>query len=92
MAVNQNDLEAAALAYFGLKRERDIARAKALREQSGGSADSRAAAALLAIENTEMYRKFVEAEANYESLKLAQRSLADRASIGQSILRAQKAA
>ena len=92
MATNQNALEAAAMTFYSCKREVDVERAKATLRQKGGTVAEREAQALLEVSSGDLWQKFVPAEAAYESLKLAQRSLADRASIGQSILRAQKAA
>ncbi|MBS3928033.1 MAG: hypothetical protein KGZ65_06175 [Sphingomonadales bacterium] len=86
---NERELSGAATAYFGLKRERDVARAQALLEADGKNSDARNAQALLQIENTDLYREFVQAEAAYEGLALAQKSLIARATIGQSLLRAQ---
>lgn len=91
MAENQNELEDAARDYFTLRRERDVQRAKLLATTpKTGTVDDRKAQVLLQMENTDLWRAFVAAEGNYESLKLAQFSLRDRASIGQSILGFQK--
>lgn len=87
-ATNQNDLESAAMNYYQYKRETDVERAKAFLTAEG-SVQAREAQALVAVSNSDLWRNFVSAEAAYESLKLAQRSLSDRGSIGQSLLRAQ---
>lgn len=87
MAENQNALEAAAFDYFGLKRERDLARAKSLLRQDGGTVAEREARATVEVSSGDIWNRFVAAEASYESLKAAQKSLADRASIGQTLLR-----
>lgn len=89
MATNQNELEKAAMTYFSCKREVDVEQAKAINRQEGGTVDSRKAQALIELSAGDLWQRFVPAEAAYETLKLAQKSLADRASIGQSILRAQ---
>lgn len=89
MATNQNELEPAATNYYTYKREVDVLRAKTLLTLEGGTVDSRHARVTEIIASSDLWEAFVSAEAAYESLKLAQRSLADRASIGQSILRAQ---
>lgn len=88
LATNQNSLESAAMDYHSYKREVDVARAKAFLNAEG-SVQAREAQALVAVSHGDLWRNFVSAEAAYESLKLAQRSLSDRASVGQSLLRAQ---
>lgn len=96
LAENQNALEDAASAYFAAKRWRDVKRATILLSKAGGTIAEREAETLVQLANSEetkeLYAGFVAAESSYESLKLAQRSLEARASIGQSILRAQNAA
>lgn len=89
LATNQNALESAAFSYFSLKRERDIARAKALLAQQGGTVAEREAKALIEVASGDIWEQFVSAEAAYEGLRLAQKSLSDRAMIGMSILRSQ---
>lgn len=91
MATNQNALETAAMDYSAYKREVDVAKAKTF-QTAEGSVQSREAQALIAVSASDLWQVFVSAEAAYESLKLAQRSLSDRGSIGQSLLRAQAAA
>lgn len=88
MATNQNALERAAMDYFSYKREIDVERSKALLTVEGTVAEREAKATQI-VAASDLWQAFVRAEAAYESLRAAQRSLADRASIGQSILRAQ---
>ncbi len=92
MALNQNDLEHAAMDYFTYKREVDVLRAKTLRTIESGTVAEREARVTEIVAASDLWGTFVKAEAAYESLRLAQRSLGDRASIGQSILRTQQRA
>lgn len=56
----------------------------------GPNADSRKAFALVAaIEQDELYERLTDAEARFDALRVVMRTLETRASIGQSILRAQ---
>ena len=90
MATAQNELEDAAMTYFKLKHEWNRRMAIALRKAEGANAGVRESNALIEVTTDDVfYMNFVAAEATYEALKLSQRSRADRASIGQSILRAQ---
>ncbi len=79
----QNDYEAAALAWFTAKREREKARASAFLTAKGSVA---ARDAIAAVESALVG---APSEAVYEALKAKVRVLETRASIGQSILRAQ---
>lgn len=95
LAENQNGLEGAAHDYFSLKRWRDLKRAKILLSKSGGTIAEREAETLVQLSESEAtkddYARFIVAEAMFESMKLAHKSLDARASIGQSILKAQTA-
>lgn len=83
LATRQNDLENAAFKWYTEKRERERAYAHAYIEATG-TVDERKSHATQAS-----YLIGVEAEARYEALKAVTRTLETRASIGQSILRAQ---
>ncbi len=83
LALRQNTFEAAALSWFRVKRDREYAAAKAFLATSGTVAERRAQADL----ETALMGK--EDEALYESLKAVMRTLETRATIGQSVLKAQ---
>jgi hypothetical protein len=83
LAMRQNLLEAAARAWFIAKRDREKARAVAFLKATGTVAVRQATA----DEQTALDGKHEEAE--FEALKAVVRVLETRASIGQSILRAQ---
>ena len=83
LAVRQNALEAAASAWFEAKRDREHARAIAYM-QAEGSVEARKAQADIA---TALDGK--EAEAEWEALRAVVRTLETRASVLQSVLRAQ---
>jgi hypothetical protein len=84
LALKQNELEAAAMDYFRAKRDKELAWAEAFIAATEGTNDHRKATATIATSHLGL-----EAEAKYEGLKAVVRVLSDRASIGQSILRAQ---
>lgn len=83
LAARQNALEAAARSWFIAKRDRERDRALTFIQSSGTVAERSA----LADQATATMG--AQAEAEYEALKAVVRTLETRASIGQSILRAQ---
>lgn len=83
LAVRLPALESAALRYFRAKRDREHARAIAFLAAQGSVAERSA----IADQQTALDAK--DAEAEYEALRAVIRVLETRASIGQSILRAQ---
>jgi hypothetical protein len=83
LAARQNTLEAAARAWFIAKRDKEKARAVAFLSAQGTVAER----AAKADELTALDGKHEEAE--WEAVKAVVRVLETRASIGQSILRAQ---
>lgn len=83
LAARQNALEAAAMAWFRAKRDREHRRATEFIKATGTVAERNAAADL----ETSMLGAREEAE--WEALKAVVRVLETRASIGQSILRSQ---
>lgn len=83
LAIRQNALEAAARAWFVAKRDREKSRAEVFMRTTGTVAERNAAADIATAHHG------VEAEAEYEALKAVVRTLETRASIGQSLLRAQ---
>ena len=86
LAVRQNALEAAAYSWFQAKRDREHERAVIFMRSAGTVAERQAQADI----ETAMSGKQEEAE--WEALKAVVRTLEARASIGQSILRAQSRA
>lgn len=83
LAVRQNALEAAALAWFRAKRDRERQRALAFISATGTVAERNA----IADRDTAMLGAPEEAE--YEALRAVVRVLDTRASIGQSLLKSQ---
>lgn len=83
LAVRQGAYEAAALAYFKAKRDREHDRAVAFISAVGTVAERSA------IADRETALNAAQEEALYESIKAVMRTLEVRASIGQSILRSQ---
>jgi hypothetical protein len=83
LAVRQNSYEAAALAWFRAKREKEHARAVAFMRAEGTVAERQAQA------DIETARVGMQEEAEYEATKAVMRTLETRASIGQSVLRSQ---
>lgn len=83
LALRQGAFEAAALGWFRAKRDRERQRALAFIAAQGTVAERNA----VADRDTAMLGAAEEAE--YEALKAVVRTLETRASIGQSILRAQ---
>ena len=83
IAGRQNTLEAAAMAWFRIKRDREKQWALAFIAADGTVAERKA----LADRDTATIG--AEEEAAYEAAKAVVRTLETRASIGQSILRAQ---
>lgn len=83
LAIRQNALEAAALAWFRQKREKERARAIAFISAEGTVAERSA----IADRDTSMIG--VAEEAEWEALRAVVRVLETRATIGQSLLRSQ---
>lgn len=83
LAIRQNSYEAAALAWFRAKREKEHARAVAFMRAEGTVAERQAQA------DIETARVGMQEEAEFEATKAVMRTLETRASIGQSILRSQ---
>lgn len=83
LAARQNELEAAALAWFRAKRDREQARAVAFLEAEGTVAERNA----LAERDTALLG--ADSEAAYEALRAVCRVLEARASIGMALLKAQ---
>jgi hypothetical protein len=86
LAVRQEDYESAALNWFRSKRDRERRRAEEFIKAEGTVAERSA----LADRETALIG--VDEEAHYEALRGVMRTLETRASIGQSILRAQSRA
>jgi hypothetical protein len=89
LANRQNDFETAASAYYHAKRHWEKSMAEAYVNAQGSNQKERESRAILAEWKANSYRQFVLAEAEYEGHKAAIRTLETRASIGQSLLRAQ---
>jgi hypothetical protein len=83
LASRENALEAAALAWFRGKREREKSRAEAFLQATGTVAERNAKA----DEQTALYAS--ECEASFEAQKAVVRVLETRANIGMSLLRSQ---
>lgn len=83
LAIRQNALEAAALAWFRAKRDKDKQWAQAY-IAAEGPAHERKAKADLAVTSIGVIE-----EAEWEAIKAVVRTLETRASIGQSLLRSQ---
>jgi hypothetical protein len=83
LAIRQNSYEAAALAWFRAKREKEHARAVAFMKAEGTVAERQAQA------DIETARVGMQEEAEYEATRAVMRTLETRASIGQSVLRSQ---
>jgi len=83
LANRLNEMEAAALAWYRVKRDKEKACAEAFLRATGTVAERKA----LADRETALIG--VAEEAEYEALRHVVRVLETRASIGQSILRAQ---
>lgn len=85
-----NEYEEAARQKFRLSRDWDKRYAIHRRTAKGSDADARKAAALgAAIEQDDLYERLTDAESEYEALRVVMKTLETRASIGQSILKAQ---
>lgn len=90
LATRQNDYEQAASDRARAVRNWDKRIAIHQRTATGANAEVRKAVALcVAIEQDDLYAELTDAEARYDALKVVTRTLETRASIGQSILRAQ---
>lgn len=83
LALRQNTLEAAALAWYRAKRDKEKARAVVFLSAEGTVAERSA------IADRQTATDGKQEEALWESLKAVVRTLETRASIGQSLLRAQ---
>lgn len=83
LALRQNLLEAAAMSFYKIKRDREHARAVAFLTAEGTVAERNA----VADRETALTGKQEEAE--YESLKAVVRTLDTRASIGMAVLKSQ---
>jgi hypothetical protein len=83
LANRLNELEAAALAWYRVKRDKEKARAEAFIAASGTVAERQA----VADRDTALIG--VAEEADWEALRAVVRVLETRATIGQSILRSQ---
>jgi ectoine hydroxylase-related dioxygenase (phytanoyl-CoA dioxygenase family) len=83
LAVRQNALESAGMAWFKAKRDREKARATAFLRAAGTVAERSARA------EEETAVDGMNEEAEWEALRAVVRVLETRASIGQSLLRAQ---
>lgn len=83
LAIRQNTLEAAALSWYRAKRDKEKARAVAFLGAEGTVAERSA----IADRQTALDGR--DAEAEWEAVRAVVRVLETRASIGQSILRAQ---
>ena len=86
LAERQNELERAALGWYRTKRDKERARAEAFLLATGTVAERNAVA------DRETAMLGVEDEARYEAHKAVVRVLDTRATIGQSLLRAQREA
>ena len=89
MEARQAKGEESALAYFRAKRDFELAYALKFMDTSG-TATERKIKATRALEDDEAYHRLLESEGAYEGWKAAMRALEQRASIGQSLLRAQR--
>lgn len=83
LAARQNALEESGLTWYRAKRDREHRRAVAFLSAEGTVAERNA------IADRETAREGAEAEAEWEALRAVVRVLDTRASIGQSILKAQ---
>lgn len=87
LAMRQNSLETVATDFYAAKRDWELEEAKA-RLAADGTVQERRDRGLLALAKSDVYKRFILAEAAYEGQKAAYRALETRASIGQSLLRA----
>jgi hypothetical protein len=90
LASRQGDYELAADDRARAVRDWDKRLAIHQRKVTGPNAEARKAEALVrAVEQDDLYDRLSDSEARYDALKVVTRTLETRASIGQSILRAQ---
>jgi hypothetical protein len=91
LAQRQNEYERAAEDVARAKRDYDLRLARALVVAEGSNAAVREANALIAVAAADdgIYTRLTDAEARYAALKVVVSTLSERASIGQSILKAQ---
>lgn len=83
LAIRQNALEAAAMTWYRVKREREKQRALAFLQAEGTVAERNAVA------DSTIAAEGATAEAEYEALKAVVRTLETRANIGMAILKSQ---
>jgi hypothetical protein len=81
--------ETSAEEFFKVKRDFELAFALKFMDATG-TVTERKQKALVALEKDPVYNQLKEAEGAYEGWKAAMRALETRASIGQSLLRAQR--
>jgi hypothetical protein len=90
LAVKQNEMETAALAFYRSKREREKSRAdEFIAATVKGDGKTRTIAERNAIADQRTALKGVEEEARWEGLRAVVRTLEARATIGASLLKAQ---
>lgn len=90
LALRQNEYEQAANDRARCVRDWDRRLAIHGKVAKGSSADVRKSVALVAAsEQDDLYERLTDAEARFDALRVVIRTLETRASIGQSILRAQ---
>lgn len=90
MARRQVEYEDAARDRARLSRDWDRRLAIHMRKAHGTNAEMRKANALVAaIEQDDLYADLTDAESRFEALRVVMKTMADRSTIGMSILRAQ---
>jgi hypothetical protein len=90
LATRQSEYEQAADDRARLVRDWDRRLAIHMRTAKGPNSESRKAAALgAAIDQDDLYERLTDAEGRFEALRVVMRTLETRATIGQSLLRAQ---
>jgi hypothetical protein len=90
LGTRQNDFEQAASDRARCVRDWEKRLAIHSKTAKGSSADIRKAVALVtAIEQDDLYERLTDAEARYDALRVVTNVLTARATIGQSILKAQ---
>lgn len=89
LAARQAKGEDAALNFYRVKRDFELEYALKFMDATG-TVTERKQKATKALDGTEVYSKLKEYEGAYEGWKAALRTLEARASIGQSLLRAQR--
>lgn len=89
VAKRQEKGETAAENFYRIKRDYELAYAKAY-VQAKGSPTEKKQQALETLEGSELYFNLKEHEGAYEGWKAVMRALEQRASIGQSLLKSQR--